>query len=130
MSANFTKAGGTTYITGPETIWGYEDDSLNWYTDTYNCFGTMVERFEPPWGVGYYPDNDHINVVLDERITEIGRFAFADCESLRRVTIPNPRCTIARNAFQGCRDVTIVAPVGSEAERFARQKQFPFEPLH
>lgn len=41
----------------------------------------------------------------DYTVTEIGDYAFADCEKLRTVAFPNTLKTVQRYAFSGCRNI-------------------------
>ena len=52
-----------------------------------------------PW----YPDSGQIaNVVIDEGITAIGKYAFYGCSSLTSITIPKSVTKIRNNTFQEC----------------------------
>ena len=43
------------------------------------------------------------------------------------VTIPEGVTEIGSSAFDGCKKLTIHAPAGSAAERYAEEKDIPFE---
>lgn len=53
--------------------------------------------------------------------------AFADCDSLRTVVLPE-NCSISENAFAGCRPdiLCFVAPKNSGAEEYAREHNYRF----
>ncbi len=46
------------------------------------------------------------DVVIPEGVTEIGRYAFGECESLTSLTIPDSAAIIAKNAFSDVPSVT------------------------
>ena len=56
---------------------------------------------------------------VPENIQQIGARAFADCEILRVVVIPSADVTIDPTAFEGCGDITIIAPAGGTVQTFA-----------
>jgi len=58
-------------------------------------------------------------IEIPEGVTEIGYSAFEGCASLKQVALPASVETIAENAFARCPQVTILAPEGSAAHRFA-----------
>ena len=91
-------------------------------------------------------------VNIPERVTRIGCSAFSHCESLESITIPasveeieddafrycdnmtrvtfqSSTTKIARTAFICCKKLTIHAPAGSSAERYAREYCIPFQAL-
>ena len=58
--------------------------------------------------------------------TEIRSKAFLNCNNLRAIHIPATTVTIALDAFDGCPNLTIYAPAGSEAIRVARYNYIPY----
>ena len=62
-------------------------------------------------------------------MTEIGGGAFYNCYNLTDITIPGGVVKIGENAFDHCKGLTIHAPAGSAAERYARGKGILFWPL-
>ena len=69
------------------------------------------------------------SVVIPRSVQKIGSWAFQDCTNLRSVTIPNTATRIAIFAFIGCENLTIHAPAGSDAERYAKENGISFEVL-
>ena len=49
------------------------------------------------------------NVVIGERVTSIGKYAFYQCSSLTSITIPNSVTTIGEWAFRECSSLTSIA---------------------
>ena len=100
--------------------------------------GTALTSVTIPGGVKEVPNAfegcmDLTEVILLEGVEEIAYDAFADCESLRDVTLPASVTKIYDCAhgysFFGCPQFTIHAPAGSYAEQFAKEKGYPFEAL-
>lgn len=58
--------------------------------------------------------------------TEIGSRAFSGCSQLAEIHIPSNIKKIAENAFLHCNELTIYAPSGSYAEKFAEKNCIPF----
>jgi hypothetical protein len=63
---------------------------------------------------------------LPEGITAIGNRAFADCEYLTGIYIPDSCETIAENAFEDTEQVVIFGKTGSAAQDYAEQKRILF----
>ena len=67
------------------------------------------------------------DVIIPEGVTSIGDYAFSECSSLTSVTIPVSVTTIGSAAFAGCPRFTIHAPAKSYAEKYAKRKKITFE---
>ncbi|MDR0414551.1 MAG: leucine-rich repeat protein, partial [Prevotellaceae bacterium] len=68
-----------------------------------------MEDYSAPTFSPWYSYRDQIReVVIEQGVTHIGRFAFFRCEQLRFVTIPNSVRTIGEFAFGQCRSLTSV----------------------
>lgn len=65
-------------------------------------------------------------VRIPDSVISIEDFAFDGCNNLIRVDIPNTTTNIGDCAFGLCENLTIHAPVGSYAERFAKENNIPF----
>ncbi len=63
---------------------------------------------------------------LSERTNSIEDRAFADCEALYVIFIPNADAVIADNAFEGCRILSIRAPAGGAVQDYASRHGIPF----
>lgn len=68
-------------------------------------------------------------VKCSDSLQEIGSRAFADCNNLKEIYIPETTISIAEDAFEDCGRITIWGRSGSEAERYAKEKGFTFETL-
>lgn len=66
------------------------------------------------------------DVIIPDTVTKI-EAAFVDCTSLKEITIPASVSEISDAAFNGCSSLTIVAPEGSYAEKYAVEKGIPFK---
>ena len=66
-------------------------------------------------------------IVIPEGIKEIGDWMFGDCSSLEEVVVPESVDEISRSAFNGCPKLTIRAPKGSYAEKYAKENKIKFE---
>ena len=80
----------------------------------------LMDNFEwanSPW---YSYGDDILRVVISERVTSIGVYAFAGCHSLESVKIPVSVTNISARAFYGCRSlksIDIPRSVNSISER-------------
>ena len=66
------------------------------------------------------------SVEVSEKVAAIEARAFADCKSLREITIPASVKVIDDHAFDGCEGVTVYGEKGTEAERIANLCGFTF----
>ena len=55
--------------------------------------------------------------------------SFGSCDELTSVVITEGTTEIGPYAFDGCKNLTIQAPVGSYAEKYAKENNIPFESL-
>lgn len=71
-------------------------------------------------------------ITIPNKVKTIGNIAFSGCTSLREIHMTASVISIAdentdRNQiFEGCDDLTIYAPAGSYAEKYAKIKNIPF----
>lgn len=68
-------------------------------------------------------------VTLPATVTEISGGAFANCTELKSAMIPSSVRHIADDAFRGCGSVTIYGQAGSGAEAFAARTGLSFVPM-
>lgn len=65
-------------------------------------------------------------IILPEGITEIGWFAFYECQNLAGVTLPSTVREIGYAVFDGCPLLTLHCPADSYAERYAQSYAIPY----
>ena len=96
---------------------GAVGDNISWVLDagtlTITGTGKMTNYRDselPPW----YEFRDQIvRVVISDKITSIGNFAFYGCKNLTTVTLPNSVKTIGNYAFASCKRLATVHMSGS-----------------
>lgn len=59
-------------------------------------------------------------------VKKIDKFAFAECVNLKKIYVPKSVKSIGANSFWWSRKVTIHAPAGSYAEKYAKKNNIPF----
>ena len=59
------------------------------------------------------------SVILPDTVTDLGWFAFADCQSLQSVTLPASVESIGYGAFDACPNLTLYCPASSYAAQYA-----------
>lgn len=69
------------------------------------------------------------SLTIPEGVTEIWSGAFTGCTALKTVEIPASVTGIASDAFDGCDHLTIVAPEGSYAIKFAKQQGIKYQEI-
>lgn len=96
---DFDSATGTLTVVGAGVI----NDIVNYYGG-----GSKAQ----PW----FDIKQQIkHVVLDERITSVGKYAFCECKNLETVQIPNVESFFIRNgAFEKCESLRSIYASGSE----------------
>ncbi|RKJ62919.1 hypothetical protein D7Y09_12760 [bacterium 1XD42-1] len=70
-------------------------------------------------------------MTISEGVTTIEDGVFDECSSLTSITIPESVTIIGSfkyNIFEGCPNLTIYAPAGSNAETYAKKRKIPFIP--
>ena len=74
----------------------------------------------------FYACSNLTNINIPSSVTSIDNYAFDACKGLTSITIPSSVTNIGEWAFSDCNKLTIRAPKGSEAERYAKRKNIPF----
>lgn len=104
---------------GANAVWTLSEDGVL----TVSGIGDMLNypsELKTPW---YSYRTKIVRVVIEDGVTAIGSYAFANCKNLLSVSIPNSIESIGQYAFYYCRaltDVTIpasVSVIGSSAFR-------------
>lgn len=65
-------------------------------------------------------------VIVPEGVECVDWFAFYDCASLLDITLPASVKSIGHAVFDGCTNVTVVCPIGSYAESYAKSYGIAF----
>ncbi len=69
-----------------------------------------------------------VSVDLPDTVDSIGERAFANIPTLRSIKIPGKTKQIAKTAFAGSNQVTLMGPYGSYALAWARENEMPYVP--
>ena len=114
---------GTLYIrgSGEMTDWKYSSD-VPWYSNRSKIRKVKIGRGVTNVGKYAFTDCDSLtSVTIGNSVTSIGEHAFYNCSSLTSVTIPDSVTSIAEDAFRGCSKLTSitipdsVTSIGEEA---------------
>ncbi len=94
-------ATGTCGASGDNLTWRISSDSIL----TISGIGAMADNSysNTPW---YSSRNLIKNIVIGNRVSSIGRYAFHDCSGLTSITIPTSVTSIGYNAFYRCTGLT------------------------
>ena len=96
-------------------------ENLTWTLDKDGILTISGTGEMKDYGFGDYPGpfngNDKIQfVIIENGVTSIGKYAFEECENLKKVMIPDSVLVIGENAFDNCmnlRDINIPDSVTS-----------------
>ncbi|MBQ8207619.1 MAG: leucine-rich repeat protein [Clostridia bacterium] len=142
VPASFTKTTGAVfessskltkfYVRGTEAKEGVCD--LTYFTHLGNYIFDNAKFTEIIWGENLtaipneaFKVNNFRELDIPDQIKIIGSKAFDACGKLKKVTINNPDCNIAGNAFTGCPLLfTLVGYKGSTAQNYAETYGFEF----
>ena len=69
------------------------------------------------------------NVVLPENVEVIGDYAFANIQTLMKISIPNKTAYIGKNAFKDSTNVKITGAPKGYAKTWAHEHGIPFNPI-
>ena len=115
---------GTLYIrgSGEMTDWQYFGNTSPWYSNRSKIRKVKIGRGVTNVGKYAFTDCDSLtSVTIGNSVTSIGEHAFYNCSSLTSVTIPDSVTSIAEDAFRGCSKLTSitipdsVTSIGEEA---------------
>ena len=93
---------------------GESSDGLFWHFEdgVLTISGTGSNWYEIQAGYNLYRE-DTTKIVIEEGVTNIGSYAFGDCENVREAELPNSLTSIGTYAFMGCSALTeITIPAG------------------
>ena len=141
VPTSFTKTSGAVfessskltkfYVRGTEAVEGVCD--LSNFTQISSYIFDNAKFTDIKWGSFKEIPNESFKVNnfrelnIPDTIQSIGSKAFDVCGRLKKVTINNPNCKIAGNAFTGCPILTtFVGHKGSTAETYAKDNGFEF----
>ncbi len=119
------------YVRGTEPVEGVCD--LSNFTQISPYIFDNAKFTEIKWGTFKEIPNEAFKVNnfreldIPNTVESIGSKAFDACGKLKKVTINNPNCKIAGNAFTGCPILTtFVGHKGSTTQTYAEQNGFEF----
>ena len=121
----FSGCTGLMSITIGNGVSGIERDAFEKCTNLASVtFGSGVEFL----GSGAFSGCVSLtSITLPDSMTEIGPWAFSGCKKLKSVSIPGSVTQIAKTAFDSNSKLTIHAPAGSCAEKYAKKYKISFE---
>lgn len=97
-------------------LYGYYGDDTNViippFVTKIDCFGKRKENL--------------ISITIPESVTKIGAYTFEFCKNLKSAFMSDNAITFGEEAFGSCPNLTIYAPKGSHAERYAKRNQISF----
>ena len=87
----------------------------------------LPETIETIKASGFYGCKNLSKLIVPNGVTGIGQYAFVGCENLKVLSIPDSVTYIASAAFNNCNNLTIYCKSGSYAEKYAKEKNIPYE---
>ena len=94
---NCTNIEKITLTKGIGVMQNYDTSSSSYVTNTYYGY--------TPW---YISRNKCTEIIIEDGVTSIGKYAFNNCTNLTNVTIPDSVTTIGSSAFSGCTSLTCI----------------------
>ena len=96
---------GVLTISGSGAMAHFDREGYEVYNEVDDCYD-WVTYVTSPW---YDYRNDIRAVVIENGVTNVGMYAFADCAALTEATLPASVRTLAYAAFSGCESLTELA---------------------
>ena len=113
---------------------GRMDDYYNspylapWYSGRqYISYAEITGSVENIGGAAFSDCSNLTEVKISDGVSEIGDGVFAGCSSLRKISIPASVTSIKDYAFEDSSNLVIIGYAGTEAERYADQKNITFK---
>ena len=106
-----------------------EDKANGWLvTATWTADdGTTATRYE----ILIVPESaEYSRLIINDDVTEIADYAFANNPYLQRIEIPDSISKIGEHAFDGCVNLLIICSPGSPAEQYAIEHGIPYANEH
>ena len=69
------------------------------------------------------------SITIPDNMIKICDYTCEFCDNLQSITIPDSVTSIGKNAFSGCKKLTIKGYAGSYAETYAKANKIPFESI-
>ena len=112
-------------VTIPDTMTSIGKQAFHGCNGLADCNGFVIVK-----GILFDYTGPGGDVIIPEGVTSIGERAFYDCSALESVTIPKSVERIGKYAFGTMwqhENLTIYAPAGSFAEKYAKKERLPFK---
>ena len=120
----FSGCAGLTEAVLPETL---RTISAKLFSGCSSLISVNIPSQAENIGTGAFKDCSSLSEVkLPDALTSIEPSAFQGCSSLRHIRVPAGVATIGIWAFRDCPNLTIHAPAGSAAEKYANKNGIPF----
>ena len=99
---------GTLTISGTDMP-NYHSNNLPWHSQLNEIKKVVIENKVTNIGRNAFSAcKNLVSVTISNSVTSIGEGAFYDCSSLTSITIPNSVTSIGGNAFYGCSNLTSI----------------------
>ena len=87
------------------TGWSYDSSTKTLYINSNSAMIDFYEKESRPW---HNIASQILHIVISDKVTNISRFAFANCIAVEEITIPGSILTVGEDAFLDCTALTAV----------------------
>ena len=87
------------------TGWSYDSSTKTLYINSNSAMIDYYEKESRPW---HNIASEIQHIVISDKVTDISRFAFANCTAVEEITIPGSISTVGEDAFLDCTALTAV----------------------